>query len=137
MGNKKGFTLIEILVVIGIIGLLAVFLVPKFFGSQDRAKEAAVKAVAHSIQLAVESYNMENMSYPVAKNIGIKSLCVNYLMPGEYVSEVPKNPYTGKEYEDSDVSGRIVYSYNDIEDKYTIVGYKRNGVSRAIEISNL
>ncbi|MGB9613591.1 MAG: type II secretion system protein, partial [Candidatus Margulisiibacteriota bacterium] len=37
---RKGFTLVEILVVIGIIGLLSVFLVPNLLGARDRAKEA-------------------------------------------------------------------------------------------------
>ena len=45
--REKGFTLVEILVVIGIIGLLIAFLVPSLLGARDRAKEAGVKAVMH------------------------------------------------------------------------------------------
>jgi general secretion pathway protein G len=135
--KKKGFTLIEILVVIGIIGLLAVFLVPNLLGAQDRAKEAAVKAVMHSLQLAVEAYNMENDSYPVARGAGIENLCKNYLIGGGYIASVPKNPFTGKEYQDGDVAGRIVYDYNDVEGRYVLTGYKRNGTSKIIELSNM
>lgn len=137
MKGKKGFTLIEILVVIGIIGLLAVFLVPNIFGAQDRGREAALKAVAHSVQLAVEAYNMENSTYPVARNIPVANLCVNYLITGGYIAETPKNPFSGEQYKDSDIAGKLMYSYNEIENKYTITGYKRNGFSKIIELSNM
>jgi len=135
--KKKGFTLIEILVVIGIIGLLAVFLVPNLLGAQDRAKEAAVKAVMHSLQLAVEAYNLENESYPVARGAGVENLCRNYLLIGGYLTAVPKNPFTGKEYKDADVAGKIIYDYNDVEGRYTLTGYKRNGISKILELSNM
>ncbi len=135
--KNKGFTLVEVLVVIGIIGLLMVFLVPNLLGSQDRAKEAAVKAVMHSVQLAVEAYNMENGTYPVAHNITLKNLSENYLLPGGYLSSTPKNPFTGLEYADSDVAGKITYNYNDLEGSYKITGYKRNGSSKILELTNM
>lgn len=134
---KKGFTLIEILVVIGIIGLLSVFLVPNLLGARDRGKEAAVRGVMHTVQLAVEAYQMENEVYPIAKNISLPTLCRDYLLAGGYVAAIPKNPFTGKEYTESDTSGRIVYSYDDPSDKYTLTGYKRNGMAKLQELSNM
>jgi len=136
-GGQNGFTLIEILVVIGIIGLLSIFLVPNLLGARDRAKEAAVKGVMHSVQLAVEAYQMENEVYPMGANIPLESLCKNYLMQGGYIASVPKNPFTGKEYTDGDVAGKIVYSYNDTTGAYTLIGYKRNGISKILELSNM
>jgi type II secretion system protein G len=135
--SQNGFTLIEILVVLGIIGLLIAFLVPNLLGAQDRAKETAVKSVIHSIQLAVEAYNMENETYPVAKNITLKNLCDNYLAAGGFVASVPKNPFTGAEYSDADVAGKIIYDYNDLEGKYTLRGYKRNGITKILELGNM
>lgn len=135
--KNKGFTLIEILVVIGIIGLLIVFLVPNLLGAQDRAKEASVKAVMHSVQLAVEAYNMENNTYPVGNNLTVKNLCEHYLMVGGYIASVPKNPFTGQEYQEGDLSGKIVYDYNTVSGKYTLIGYKRNGISKILELSNM
>lgn len=134
---RNGFTLVEILVVIGIIGLLAVFLVPNLLGARDKAKEAAVKGVMHSVQLAIEAYQMENEVYPVGSNIPLESLCKNYLMVGGYIASVPKNPFTGKGYSDSDAAGKIVYSYNDATGVYTLTGYKRNGFGKILELSNL
>ncbi|MCU0641181.1 MAG: type II secretion system GspH family protein [Candidatus Margulisbacteria bacterium] len=134
---RKGFTLVEILVVIGIISLLAVFLVPNLLGARDRAKEAAVKGVMHSVQLALEAYQMENDVYPIAKNIALESLCKNYLMSGDYLGAVPKNPFTGMPYTDADLAGKVVYSYDDTTGKYMLTGYKRNGLSKLQELSNM
>jgi type II secretion system protein G len=134
---KKGFTLVEILVVIGIIGLLSVFLVPNLLGARDRAKEAAVRGVMHTVQLAVEAYQMENDVYPIAKDTPLESLCKNYLMAGGYLVDVPKNPFTGAKYTDGDVPGKIMYSYDDATGVYTLTGYKRNGSAKLQELTNL
>jgi len=134
---KKGFTLIELLVVIAIIGILVVFLVPNLIGVQDRGKEAGVKAVMHSVQLALEAYNMENLTYPVASSTPLESLCKNYLMEGGYIASVPKNPFTGKSYTDADVAGKIVYSFDDGTGVYTLTGYKRDGIKKLLELSNM
>jgi general secretion pathway protein G len=134
---KNGFTLIELLVVIAIISILAAFMMPNFLGVQDRAKEAGVKAVMHSIQLAVESYNMENEAYPMGNNIPLRELIDNYLVQGGYVTAIPKNPFTGKEYTVSDNAGKIIYIYDDSTASYKLIGYKRNGFSKLLELSNM
>ncbi|MFH1761750.1 MAG: prepilin-type N-terminal cleavage/methylation domain-containing protein [bacterium] len=135
--HKKGFTLIEILVVIAIIGLLSYFLVPRLLGTQEKAKEAAVKAVMHSVQISIESYNLENSTYPVAKNITLKNLCDYYLLPAGYIGSVPQNPYTGKDYEDADTTGKITYNYDDSTGVYSLIGYNRSGTKKISEITNL
>jgi len=134
---KKGFTLVEILVVIGIIGLLAVFLVPNLLGVRDRAKEAGVKGVMHTLQLAIEAYQMDNDVYPLAYNLPLESLCRNYLMGGGYMAGVPKNPFTGQEYTDGDGAGKIIYNYDDATQTYTLTGYKKNGISKVLELTNM
>ena len=135
--SKNGFTLIEILIVISIIGLLSVFLVPNLLGARDKAKEAAVKSVMRNVQLAIEAYQMENEVFPLGSNITIASLAKNYLMDGGYLAGVPKNPFTGQEYTDADVAGKIVYSYDDASGKYALTGYKRNGSSKILELTNM
>ncbi|MFH1362442.1 MAG: prepilin-type N-terminal cleavage/methylation domain-containing protein [bacterium] len=137
MRTKKGFTMIELLVVIGIIGLLAVFLTPKLLGAKDQAKGAAVKAVMHSTQLAVEAYEMENSVYPLDTNVPLESLCKNYLMAGGYIASVPKNPFTGQEYKDADVAGKIIYTYDKVSAQYKLTGYDRTGLRKIQELSNL
>jgi prepilin-type N-terminal cleavage/methylation domain-containing protein len=134
---KNAFTLIELLVVIAIISIIAAFMVPNFMGVQDRAKEAAVKAVMHSVQLGIESYNMENEAYPMGNNISLKQLITDYLAQGGYVTAIPNNPFTGKPYDEGDKAGKIVYVYDDTTSQYKLVGYKRNGFSELLELSNM
>jgi general secretion pathway protein G len=134
---KNGFTLIELLVVIAIISIIAAFMMPNFLGVQDRAKEAGVKAVMHSIQLAVESYNMENEAYPMGSNIPMRELIDNYLTQGGYVTSIPKNPFTGKDYTVSDSAGKVIYVYDDSTASYKLIGYKRNGFSKLLELGNM
>jgi type IV pilus assembly protein PilA len=65
--NAKGFTLIELMIVVVIIGILAAIAIPNFISMQDRAKEGSVKANMHTVQLAIEDFAVQNDgTYPVA-----------------------------------------------------------------------
>lgn len=57
--NKKGFTLIELVVVIAILGLLAALAIPRLLGSRDKAKEGTYVASARTIASAVAVYQAD------------------------------------------------------------------------------
>ena len=61
---KKGFTLIELLIVVAIIAILAAIAVPNFLEAQVRSKVSRVKADQRSLATALESYYIDNNSYP-------------------------------------------------------------------------
>ncbi len=64
--HKKGFTLIELMVVIAIIGILAVSLVPQLTGAQARSRDAARVAGLGSVSAVLETFYADTGAYPLA-----------------------------------------------------------------------
>ena len=87
--NTKGFTLIELMIVVVIIGILAAIAIPNFISMQDRAKESSVKANMHTLQLAIEDFAVQNDgTYPVAGD----DAAVQGNLPGGAYMTNPFNP---------------------------------------------
>jgi type IV pilus assembly protein PilA len=85
--NSKGFTLIELMIVVVIIGILAAIAIPNFISMQDRAKEGSVKANMHTVQLAIEDFAVQNDgTYPLAAD----DAAVMANLPG---GVYPNNPF--------------------------------------------
>lgn len=80
---RKGFTLIELLIVVAIIAILAAIAVPNFLEAQTRAKVSRVKADLRSIATGIESYRIDNNSYPDGTDsaAGIDDRIANFLAP--------------------------------------------------------
>jgi prepilin-type N-terminal cleavage/methylation domain-containing protein len=64
--RNEGFTLVEILIIIAIIGLLAVIAIPQFIGYRSRAIDAQLKSDLRNAAVAVESYFTKNSVYPAS-----------------------------------------------------------------------
>jgi general secretion pathway protein G len=98
----RGFTLLELLVVIVIIGLLSAFVAPKYFGQIGRSKVQIAKAQIESFEKALDQYRIDTGHYP---DTG-KGMVALFIQPsnepdwhGPYLKKgVPKDPW-GKDYD--------------------------------------
>ena len=94
--GQKGFTLIELMIVVAIIGILAAIAIPNFISMQDRAREGSVKANMHTAQLAMEDFAVQNDGvYATAEADALPSGdTVQTLCPDD---NYPDNPFSNVE----------------------------------------
>ncbi|NOY69507.1 MAG: type II secretion system major pseudopilin GspG [Deltaproteobacteria bacterium] len=71
--NNKGFTLIELMVVIVILGILAVYLAPKIMGEPDKAKRTKAMVDIQALETALKMYKLDNGHYPTTAQ-GLQAL---------------------------------------------------------------
>jgi general secretion pathway protein G len=98
--RQGGFTLIEVMVVIVIIGIMAALVVPNLAGRQDQAQVTAAKSDLRSLGNALELYKLDNFSYPSTEQ-GLDALVSKPAgfpepknwAPGGYVKKVPTDPW--------------------------------------------
>jgi general secretion pathway protein G len=100
--REKGFTLLELLVVVVIIGLLAGFVAPRYFSQVGKSEVATAKAQIDALEKALDQYRLDIGRYPTAE-LGLKALvdrpATEPKWNGPYLKkEVPLDPW-GKAYQ--------------------------------------
>jgi type II secretion system protein G len=116
--NTAGFTLIELLIVVAIIGLIAAIAIPNLMTAMNKAKQAKTMADIKAIGNALESYAVDNNTYPKGLTGATAQVLNSYV--SLYLRSVPpgdgwSNPW----HIDTNSAGTV----------YTITSYGADGVS--------
>ena len=102
--QQKGFTLLEIMVVIVILGVLAAMVVPNLIGNKDKADIQKVKSDIVALENSLDMYKLDNSVYPTTDQ-GLEALVSepsvsptprNYREDG-YIKRLPQDPW-GNDY---------------------------------------
>ncbi len=101
MSRRGGFTLLELLVVVAIIGLLAGYVAPRYFGQVGKSEVATAKAQIDALEKALDQYRLDTGRYPVTE-LGLAALVSRPpnepRWAGPYLrKDVPLDPW-GKPY---------------------------------------
>ena len=126
-GNHRGFTLIELMVVVIILSILALYVGPKIMGEPEKAKRVKAKMDIATLETALKMYKLDNGVYPSTEQ-GLQSLVE---MPETGV--VPKNWRKGGYIEKNRVpkdpwGNEFVYISPGVHGDFDLISYGLDGV---------
>ncbi len=110
MNKSKGFTLLELLVVIVIIGLLAGYVAPRYFSQVGKSEVQVARAQIDALEKAVDQYRLDNRRYPTSEE-GLAAV-------QPYLKKTLPNDPWGRPY---------LYRIPGEKTDYEIVSYGRDG----------
>lgn len=114
--RQDGFTLLELLIVVAILGILAAILIPNFVRSRAAAILATCQLDMRNIAAGLDLYYNENQVYPAAASWEAD------LEAGGYIRTVPHSPVDNVQYGYQTDANRWTFVLFDGPDKYTQAG---------------
>jgi prepilin-type N-terminal cleavage/methylation domain-containing protein len=136
MRNARGFTLVELMIVVVVIGILAAIATPNMTGMRLRAREAAVRENCHTVQVATEDFSVTNSGlYPAnIADVSRSGHTLVDMLPG---SQLLQNPFTSIRSEPIDgasaTAGQVGYAPA-LDGSGTPTGYTITGFGHSNEI---
>lgn len=135
--NRHGFTLIELMIVVVIIGILAAIAIPNFIAMQSRAKEARVKGNCHTVQLAAEDFAVQNEGQYAADTDTDQTPTNNTILDLLPQGALLENPFTkltteplssGAAANPGETGYVVIVGPTGTNDGYTITGFGRSTI---------
>jgi len=114
--DGSGFTLVEIMVVVVIIGLLAAIIAPNVIGNIDKALVTRTQGDIRSIETALNLYRLDNFRYPTTDE-GLQVLVAGLGGGKNYLSSVPTDPW----------SNPYLYLYPGQQREFDVFSYGADG----------
>lgn len=119
--RRKGFTLVELLVVIVVLAVLAAIVLPKFMDSSARSKESSLRTDLKLIRNAISAFQADTAKYPgsladLAETDGTKvkdasgAAIVTKDWHGPYLEAVPTDPISGTAFTYTAATGKVASS---------------------------
>ena len=128
VSNQRGFTLIELMVVIVILGILAGLIVPRIMGEPDKAKRIKARVQIESIATALKMYKLDNGKYPTTEQ-GLQAL-VEKPSSGDIPKKWRKGGYLDKGKVPKDPwKNDFVFLSPGIHDDFDLISYGADGTS--------
>lgn len=144
--KNEGFTLVEILIVVVILGILAALVIPEFGNASDQAKSSNLASQLQTLRGQIELYKLQHSSFPTLVQLwgnltskttvaGVVDAAGTY---GPYLKKAPVNPYTNSSTVKAAGAGTATdgWEYNATTGELNAVGFNETTLTYTAPSSN-